>query len=111
VAENLIDGAAVDSLVYEYMSKTHPEITRRTRIVQQSPPYGIPPVVVRAGLDPAFKARLRSVFLTAHTTEKGAAILHGMMIERFVPIADTAYDPVREMKRWVAEHDRRPGGS
>jgi phosphonate transport system substrate-binding protein len=105
VAENLVDGAAVDSLIYEYMHKTHPEITARTKVVQQSPPYGIPPVVVRAGLDPAFKDRLRQVFLTAHRSEKGAAILKGMMIDRFVPIEDRAYDPVREMKRWVAERE------
>jgi phosphonate transport system substrate-binding protein len=111
VAEKLVDGAAVDSLIYEYMNKTHPEITARIRVVQQSLPYGIPPVVVRAGLDPKFKERMRHVFLTAHTSEKGAAILKGMRIDRFVPIADSAYDPVREMKRWVAEHDARQRGN
>jgi phosphonate transport system substrate-binding protein len=110
VAEKLIDGAAIDSLIYEYMNKTHPEITARTKIIQTSPPYGIPPVVVRAGLDPAFKQRLRKAFLTAHTDPRGAAILKGMMIDRFVPISDRAYDSVREMKRWVAEHGSRQGG-
>jgi phosphonate transport system substrate-binding protein len=111
VAEKLVDGAAIDSLIFEYMKKTHPEVTVRTMILQKSPPYGIPPVVVRAGLDPAFKGRLRDAFLNAHADEKGAVILKGMAIDRFVPIDDREYDSVRRMKRWIAEQDARKRGN
>lgn len=109
VAENLVEGAAVDSLIYEYMNKTSPNTTAKTRIIRKSRPYGIPPVVVRAGLDPAFKERLRDAFLKAHANDNGAAILKGMMIDRFIPIRDTDYDSVRAMKRWVAEQQLRQG--
>lgn len=109
VAENLIEGAAVDSLIYEYLNKTKPGLIGRTRIILKSPPYGIPPVVVHPRMDPAFKQRLRDAFLNAHANEKGAAILKGMMIDRFVIIRDSDYNSVREMKRWVAEQQSRQG--
>lgn len=55
VAEKIVDGAAVDSLVWDYLDATGPEFTSNTRIIQRSPPYGIPPVVVPKGLDPELK--------------------------------------------------------
>jgi phosphonate transport system substrate-binding protein len=103
VARNLVDGAAVDSLIWEYARKSNPQLTERTRILHMSPPYGIPPVVVRAGLPAVLKAELRRIFLAAHQDEEGRAILAKMMIEEFVPIADNAYDSIREMISWVEE--------
>ncbi len=102
VAEQLVDGAAVDSLIWHYADRIEPTLTARTRILVKSEPYGIPPVVVPKGLDPALKERLRRVLLEAHLDERGREILAGMMIERFVPIADSAYDSIREMQRRVA---------
>jgi phosphonate transport system substrate-binding protein len=101
VAEKLVDGAAVDSLIWEYMSRTDPELTRKTRILVKSAPYGIPPVVVPKGLDPALKERLRTVLLEAHADARGKEILQGMMIEKFVPIDDSAYDSIRNMEKRI----------
>lgn len=101
VAQKIVDGAAVDSLIYEYAQRTNPEFTSRTRVIKRSPPYGIPPVVVRPGLDSETKERLREILFNAHKDEKGEAILKGMMIERFVPIDDHAYDSIREMEEWM----------
>jgi len=104
VAEGIVDGAAVDSLIWEYADRTDPTFTSKTKIIKKSPPYGIPPVVVRRGLDPRTKERLREVFLNADKDERGKEILKGMMIDKFVPINDSAYDSIREMKAWLARH-------
>lgn len=101
VAEGVVDGAAVDSLIWEYASRTSPKYTSKTRIMLKSPPYGIPPVVVPKELDPELKDRLRKIFLEAHTDPKGAGILRKMQIDRFVTIDDKAYDSIREMKTWL----------
>lgn len=101
VAEGVVDGAAVDSLIWEYADKTSPKFTSKTRIILKSPPYGIPPVVVPKGLDPGLKVRLRKIFLEAHTDPKGSVILKKMHIDRFVMIDDKAYDSIREMKTWL----------
>lgn len=102
VSQGVVDGAAVDSLIWEYMNRTKSEFTSKTRIIAKSPPYGIPPVVVRPGLAPELKRKLTDVILAAHRDEKGAGILKEMAIEKFVPINDSAYDSIREMKAWVA---------
>jgi len=103
VAKGLVDGAAVDSIIWEYLNATHPELTSQTRILQKSPPYGIPPVAVPGNLAPELKAKLRDALLQAHTDPRGREILQGMRVDRFVPIADSAYDSVREMQVWLAE--------
>jgi phosphonate transport system substrate-binding protein len=102
VALKLVYGAAVDSLVWEYSSRMNPKFTSRTRVLLKSPPYGIPPFVVRPGLDPGLKAGLREIFLKVHEDKNGAEILGGMKIDRFVQGDDAAYDSVREMKAWVS---------
>jgi len=101
VATGIVDGAAVDSLIWEYANRTNPEFTSKTKIIIKSPPYGIPPVVVRHGLDSELKERLRHIFQNTHNDAKGKEILKGMMVDKFVPITDSAYDSIREMKQWV----------
>ncbi len=101
VAEKLVDGAAVDSLIWEYDNLKGPEFTAKTKIIERSPPYGIPPVVVRPGMDPLLKARIRDVFLNAHKDAQGREILKNMMIDRFVLLDDHAYDTIREMKSFM----------
>jgi phosphonate transport system substrate-binding protein len=103
VAHGLADGAAVDSLIWEYTNKINPEITSRTRILLKSPPYGIPPFVVSSGTDTETKKQLREILLNIHNDEKGRKILKGMMIDKFVPVDDSAYDSIREMKAWIAK--------
>jgi phosphonate transport system substrate-binding protein len=105
VAQGIVDGAAVDSLIWEYADRINPVFTSRTKIIEKSPPYGIPPVVVRPGLEPALKGILREIFLNMHNDKKGREILGNMMIDRFTLINDSAYDSIREMKAWVAEQE------
>ncbi len=103
VAKHVVDGAAVESLVYEYMIKTGSPYARQTRIIKRSPPYGTPPVVVTKEVDPALRDKIREAFLNMNKNAKGKAILDAMMIDGFVQIADTAYDPIRKMERAVDE--------
>jgi phosphonate transport system substrate-binding protein len=101
VAQGIVDGAAVDSLIWEYLNATKPEFTSKTRILQKSPPYAIPPVVVPRKLDPGLKTRMKQAFLNAHLDPKGKKILQKMKIDKFVEIDDRAYDSVREMQDWL----------
>lgn len=101
VSEGLVGGAAVDSLIWEYKHQRFPEQTARTRIIFKSEPYAPPPFVVRPGLDPVIKEKLRQAVLNAHKTPEGEIILGKMMIDRFVPLKDSAYDSVRQIKPWV----------
>jgi len=106
VADKLVDGAAVDSLIWEYLNRIKPELTGKTRILLKSDPYPIPPFVVHPALDAELKEKLRTILLTAHTKPKGKELLDKMMTERFVPIDDSAYDSIRDMKKWVVARQK-----
>jgi phosphonate transport system substrate-binding protein len=102
VASNLVDGASVDSLIWEYLDSKNPALTSRTRIIWKSEPYGIPPVVVPKGLDPELKEKLRQVFLNLDQDESGRQILARLKIDRFVVLEDSRYDSIRKMQRLVS---------
>ncbi len=96
-AEKRVDGAAIDSLVYDYIIAQEPVVGKKTRIIETSPPYGIPPVVVHPALNQEIKARLRGLFLDMHRNETGREIINALAIDRFVIGNNSAYDAIREM--------------
>ena len=99
VADHLVDGAAVDSLVYDYTIARDPTFSRQTRVIAKAGPFGIPPVVVHPDLDPELKAQLRSVLLDITDDPAGRAALDVLLIDRFVAVDDSAYDSIRDMAR------------
>jgi phosphonate transport system substrate-binding protein len=89
VSRGLVDGAAVDSLIWEYFQHTNPELTRSTRIIQKSEPYAIPPIVASRQFPPEKREQIRHILLTLHLGTEGRHILQGLMIDRFIaPPAD-----------------------
>ncbi|MHC4445021.1 MAG: substrate-binding domain-containing protein [Planctomycetota bacterium] len=103
VAEGMADGAAVDSLIWEYMQETDPTYTARTKIIEKSPPYGIPPVVVHPDLDPKLKHQLKNIFLNLHKDEEARSILGTIRIDQFEESEDAAYDSIREMQQQIVQ--------
>jgi phosphonate transport system substrate-binding protein len=103
VAKKFADGASIDSLIYDYAVKKNPQYTSLTRIILKSPPYGIPPIVVRKDIDPALKEKIKNIFLNMHNDPAGKAILDGIMVDKFIVPKDSDYDSVREMADWVAK--------
>lgn len=98
VADRLLDGAAVDSLVYKQLEARNPGLISRTRIVEKWGPFGIPPAVVSPDLDPGMKQRLSDFFLNLDKSDEGKVLLGNLAIEKFVLIPDAAYDSIRQMK-------------
>ncbi len=103
VAEKLVDGAAVDSLVYNYLLELEPAYREKVKIIQSSPPYGMPPVVVHPHLNPEIKSQLREVLLNMHEDREGRAILEKLHIDRFVLPNESDYDSVRQMLEAVGQ--------
>jgi phosphonate transport system substrate-binding protein len=106
VADGTYDGAAVDSLVYDVAVQREPSLAGRIRIVHREGPFGMPPVVVRAGMDVQLKARLREVFLGIGDDEAASRVRQTLHVDRFVPADINAYASVRRMaailRRWDA---------
>ena len=97
VTDGLVDGAAIDSLIYDQTAASDTDVASKTRIVSRWGPYGIPPVVTSPGLNPELKRELKDFFLNLHHYDKGAEILSKLKIDRFVQIPNSSYDSIREM--------------
>jgi len=110
VAKKKVDGAAVDSIVYDFMLTTNSPYAQETKVIHRSPQFGIPPVVVPAGLSPFLKNAMREVFLTMHTDPDGKRILDAMKIDKFIEVPDSNYDSIRAMEAFMANNKKLLAG-
>jgi phosphonate transport system substrate-binding protein len=101
VANGVADGAAVDSLVYQYAIVREPELGEKTKIIHRSPAFGIPPVVTSPHLRPQARAELQDILLNMAQDPDGRAALEVLDIDRFVLADDVQYDSVRELEAQV----------
>nr|WP_059435908.1 phosphate/phosphite/phosphonate ABC transporter substrate-binding protein [Anaeromyxobacter sp. PSR-1] len=85
VAKGVVDGAAVDSLVYDELARTSPHVRTMTRVIHRSPPYGVAPVVVSTRLRPEQRAALRDALLHLHDDPEARVALALVGFDRFVP--------------------------
>jgi phosphonate transport system substrate-binding protein len=102
VAEGLVEGAAVDSLVYDYWVASGSEYAAKTKVVERWGPFGINPMVVHPDLDPELKDRLRQILLTMHEDPRGSRILSSLEIDRLVVPDGSIYDSVRTMRSYMS---------
>ncbi len=105
VAKKVVDGAAVENLIYKYMQKKGSPYVKKTRIIEMSPDFGIPPLITMPGVPTFMKEKIREILMNMHRDRKGKRILDDMLIDRFVEVPDSYYDSVREMQSFVSLFD------
>lgn len=108
VASGVVDGAAVDSLVVDYMRRTEPDVVAKVKVIERWGPFGISPVVVNPGLDLTLKAELRSALLGMDEDSMGREVLRRLGVDRFVVPDDGIYDSVREMRAFLRARGLNP---
>ncbi|MBI2418705.1 MAG: PhnD/SsuA/transferrin family substrate-binding protein [Ignavibacteriales bacterium] len=91
VARDLVDGATVDGLVYEYIKNKHPEKVARISVLNKSRDFGMPPFVVNPNMDPEIKLKLRKIMTTMHLDIRGKEILKKIMIDKFLVGDESIY--------------------
>jgi phosphonate transport system substrate-binding protein len=103
VEKQLVDGATIDGLIYDYFERFDADRIRHIRILERSEEFGIPPVVVPANTPVDVKQRLRDILFTMHENEEGRAILDHLLIDRFVEGRDSDYDEIRKIQRQISK--------
>ena len=99
VAEGVVDGAAVDSLVWDQWRARHPERAAALREIGRSPVFASPPFVARPGVSSHLLERFRLALLEMHRDAEGRRILAELGIDRFALLPDAAYQSVRDLGR------------
>jgi phosphonate transport system substrate-binding protein len=108
VARNLVDGATVDGLIWEFYQEKNPTFTSKTRIIKKSEPYGIPPLVASKNLPVESKEHIRKILFSMHQDPEGQKILTELMIDRFIPLKEEWYENLRQMQQHLAEGKDKP---
>jgi phosphonate transport system substrate-binding protein len=92
VAKALVDGAAVDGLIWEYYHRKNPIFTSKTRIIRKSEPYGIPPMVASNAIPSELMTKIRRLLFS----------MHEEMIDKFIAPQDKWYDSIRKINLELA---------
>jgi len=99
VAQQHVDGGSVDSRIFQLLSESSPELIEQVRIIEESPPLAMPPIVFGTSVPEALRDKIRQILFRIHETPGGQKLLAPLHFDRFVPIDDAAYDPIREMRK------------
>lgn len=105
VAAGVVDGAGVDNLVLDHLIAADPSLVNRVRIIDVSPEFGIPPVVVPSNTPAAVRALFEELLLGLSSDVDGPSILASLGVDRFVTVTDEVYDDVRDL---VKEYPTQP---
>lgn len=100
VNRGIVDAASVHGLIFDYLMKFTPEKIENIRIIEESEPFGIPPVVTPKSLDPRRYKLYKNIFLNLHKDPVGKLILEKINIDRYVEVTDEMYDGVRRIKAY-----------
>ncbi len=97
VADDLADAGAVDSYIWEQYRRYHPEVVERTRIIERSPAFGFPPLVVRNSLPDGRRRRLQEILLHMHEDREGRELLEALGLDGFAPGTPRLYAGIERM--------------
>lgn len=103
VAEKIVDGACVDSLVFERMLKEGSIYIKNIKVVERSISFGIPPIVVNKNIDKNIRHKLQNIFLNMHRDKEGKKILRDMSINKFILPPDNLYLSVNKVLKYINE--------
>lgn len=99
VAEGLASAGSVDGYVWETLAELHPELTRRTRVLQKSPDFGFPPIVAAANVGAPEVRNFATALFDMPDRPPGRAVLGDLRLDRFVAAEPSLFRSIAEMAR------------
>ena len=93
IARGKLGAAAIDSNVLKIKLKSSPELCAHLQVLESWGPFPIQPVVLRSGLPPEIKERLRAILLTVGADPHASLTLAEFGLERFAPVTYEHYAP------------------
>lgn len=102
VADRVADGGAVDSYVYDLVTKYETQLARRTRVLASSRTYGFPPIVVHNSLEPDVVERLRATLVGMSDDREGKELLGQLDLDGFKVVKPSLYDSIRDLATRLA---------
>ncbi len=99
VGLGLAHAGEVDSMVYDSLARTHPELTAQTRVVARTNVYAAPPWVANESVSQSAFNDMQRVLVGMATDAKGHELLKRIGIDGFVPGDDSTFESIKSMRQ------------
>ena len=103
VASGLADAGAVDSYVWEQYNRHHPDIVKKTQIIEPSPEFGFPPFVVRNTLPLKHIKELSKVLFNMDNNQQGKQLLRRLGLDGFEPGSESLFSSIEKMHQLITK--------
>lgn len=101
VAKQMVDGASVNSLVFDYLALYTPDRVKNIKIIDRSEWYAMSPIVVSNHVSEQLKDRLKEIFLNMHMHDETRLFLDKILVDKYIQPNDTCFKSVREMVNYI----------
>ena len=96
VQRGIVDGATVESLIFNYLKIKDSSKVKNIRIIKKSEKFGIPPLVYTDKSNKKLVKKIREVLFKMHKTPMGKKILKELLIDKFIQGKEELYNSVKE---------------
>lgn len=107
VSDQVADGGAVDSYIWEYLAVFRPDITEKTRIIKESPSFGFPPIVSRIGVNTETVKLMKDMLENMDDDPAGRDLLAQLKLDGFDHYPDSLFNEIRSMANTVQGTDSK----
>lgn len=96
-ANNVVDGAAIDSLLFDQLLLEQNPDVQKLKIIGKGKLAGTPPIVINKNLDPTLKEKLRKVILSLEEDQNGQQILRSLSIDKYLDVNENNYKVIDDL--------------
>lgn len=102
-----VDGASIDSLVFEQFKEKFPEKAKQLAVVQKMGPFTASPIVAKQNLSQENYQILQTILNQMYLDEEGQSILEKLNLKRFDIPTTQKYEDVDAMKYFLEKHKHK----
>lgn len=107
INKGVVEAAAVDSLIFEFIKKKQPEKVENIKIIYTLPEMTSPPVVASSHISDEIFNKIRYLLLNMDKDPDGVKILKFLNIDRFVEAEMEDFNVIRKISETVEEFNSK----
>lgn len=105
VLSGFVDGASVNSTIFDHFSVSYPTEAQKLKVIQKIGPFMISPIVSKQALNPQLYLKLQRILVRMYEDDKGREILKKLHIIAFrAPNQNDDFANLREMQTFLEKN-------
>jgi len=105
VLDQFVDGASVDSLVYDQFIKRYPNEARNLKVVEKLGPFPMSPIVANNNLDSRIFTNIQMIFTNMHKDQEGHNILNKLSLDKLNLPHDKDYSEIEKTMNYITTNE------